>query len=71
MSGRRRGAIATTQRAGLLGLALVYRAVLRIRNHWYDRLAMPRWLDVPVISIGNMTVGGTGKSRWPCGSVIG
>jgi len=39
-----------------------YRAVLRIRNRRYDSGQGVERLDRPVISIGNITVGGTGKS---------
>ncbi|HOW71434.1 MAG TPA: tetraacyldisaccharide 4'-kinase [Phycisphaerae bacterium] len=73
ISGQRRGLAAAAARAGLLGLSLAYQGALRLRNHWYDRLAMPRWLEVPVISIGNLTVGGTGKTPmavWVCHRLI-
>ncbi|MBP7937890.1 MAG: tetraacyldisaccharide 4'-kinase [Phycisphaerae bacterium] len=73
ISGQRRGLAATAARAGLLGLSLPYQGLLRIRNHWYDHLAMPRWLEIPVISIGNLTVGGTGKTPmavWVCHHLI-
>lgn len=40
----------------------VYRAVLAHRNRGFDSGRGVTWLGVPVISIGNLSVGGTGKS---------
>ncbi len=50
-------------RAALAPLSLLYASVARLRNVAYDR----GWLKVersaiPVISVGNLTVGGTGKT---------
>lgn len=57
--------------ARLLGMALVpgelaFRSAVAVRNRWYDRKRPPD-PSIPVISVGNLTVGGTGKTpvvRW-------
>jgi tetraacyldisaccharide 4'-kinase len=44
-------------------LSSLYGQVMRLRNFCYDRQWLKTtWLDVPVISVGNMTTGGTGKT---------
>lgn len=63
ISGRRRGFIAETLRAGCSVASWGYRAAVGVRNLGYDR----RWweshaVSVPVISLGNITAGGTGKT---------
>lgn len=67
LSGRRRGLTAATLRAGLLPASWLYRAVIAVRNAWYNRWSLPVWLEVPVISVGNLTVGGTGKTPMSIG----
>ena len=42
--------------------AAVYGAAVRIRNAWFDRANAPRAAALPVISVGNLAVGGTGKT---------
>ena len=50
-------------RAGLWPLSLLYGLVTERRNAAYDRgAAATHRLDVPVVSVGNLTVGGTGKT---------
>lgn len=69
ISGSRCGPWAGMQRGLLRALSLGYGAVLTLRNGYYDRWSLPRWLGVPVISVGNLTVGGTGKTPmtlWVC-----
>ncbi len=61
VSGRRRTAAATAIRCGLRVAETPYRWAVQLRNRHYDRRS-PTRLDVPVISVGNLTVGGTGKT---------
>lgn len=63
IAGRTSGLFADTARGVLFVASLIYGLVIRIRNVAYD--VVPGTVTragVPVISIGNITVGGTGKT---------
>lgn len=58
-----RGALARAARAALTPLAWSFGAVVGARNELYDRgLLAGAPLALPAVSVGNMTVGGTGKT---------
>lgn len=47
----------------LYPLAVVYDAITRVRNRLYDQGTKPATtFDIPIISVGNLAVGGTGKT---------
>lgn len=63
MSGSERGLSASCMRLALLCGSLFYRAAIAVRNAMFDSgLRKPVKLARPVISIGNITTGGTGKT---------
>jgi tetraacyldisaccharide 4'-kinase len=60
ISGRRRDVGASLMRGLLWVLSLLYRSAVAVRRA-YLRFAAER-AEIPVISVGNLTVGGTGKT---------
>src|SRR5262249_53115280 len=61
--GQTRGPLASVARAGLAAAAVPYGLAVRLRNLAFDRgWRAIQSAGVPVISVGNLTLGGTGKT---------
>src|SRR2546422_6006103 len=61
--GRRRGFRAAILRGMLYALSFIYERIVQLRLYLYrKRICRERTLGCLVISIGNLTVGGTGKT---------
>ena len=67
LSGRRVGLAATCVRGVLAAVEPLYAWYVRRRNRGYDTGQLPiARMNAPVISVGNLTVGGTGKTPLVC-----
>ncbi len=63
IEGRREGAGATTLRGTLRALSWIFTVIVQVRLWLYrHRIIRPNTLGCQVISVGNLTVGGTGKT---------
>jgi tetraacyldisaccharide 4'-kinase len=63
VSGQRTGLVASSMRAALRIIEIPYTWIMRGRNVLYNRGMLPSFrVSALVISVGNLTVGGTGKT---------
>ena len=63
IDGRATGLVATLSRTGLSAIKIPYEALVRLRNYGYeDSILTTKKASAPVISVGNLTLGGTGKT---------
>jgi tetraacyldisaccharide 4'-kinase len=63
ISGEKSGAISTLARGGLSAMSLGYGLAVQARNRKFDRGRRKVFrASVPVVSVGNITTGGTGKT---------
>ena len=62
VSGRAKWPLADVARGGLGLLSMVYAQGATYRNQKFDKLQGVTRASVPVISVGNITAGGTGKT---------
>ncbi|MEN7973294.1 MAG: tetraacyldisaccharide 4'-kinase [Verrucomicrobiota bacterium] len=63
IEGRRKGKTATMLRGALRTLSMIFAVVVQVRLWLYKhRIIRPNTLGCQVISVGNLTVGGTGKT---------
>lgn len=56
------GPLAWLARAGLWCASVPYGVGVAVRNAWFDRPTAAVRVSVPVVCVGNLTVGGTGKT---------